>query len=92
MLQGVLKMELYWVAIDMYVAKLLPITILTYAVNCICFCHSMKTQHCCLYPCERHNLPLAVHPPPPSTPPPPTNPPAIRDSTVEVAENSAGVS
>ena len=39
-----------------------------YAVNCICFCYLVKTQHCCLCPCGRYNppwLPALPHHPPP---------------------------
>ena len=48
---------------DVCGAKLLPITVLAYAVNCVCPCHLMEIQHCCLYLNGRYNLPLAVYPP-----------------------------
>ena len=62
---------------DMSGAKLLLTTISTYSVNCVRFCHLMKTQHCCLCTIARHNLPLAAHPPPPPTPSQPHPPPYI---------------
>ena len=52
---------------DMCGAKLLQTTVSAYAVNCICFFHLLKTQHCSLCPCGMYNLPLAAHPPPPPT-------------------------
>ena len=33
-------------------AELLPITVSAYLMDCVCFCHLMKTQHCCLWPME----------------------------------------
>ena len=52
---------------DVSGAWLLPMTISTYPVDWVCFCHLLKTQHCCLCPNGRYNPPLATHPPPPST-------------------------
>ena len=52
-------------------AKLLPTTISAYPMDCVCFCHLLKTQHCCLCSNARYDLPPAGHsPPPPSSPPP----------------------
>ena len=53
---------------DLCGAKLLPTTVSACAVNCSEFCHLVKTQHCCLCPCEKYNPPLAVHPLPPTHP------------------------
>ena len=39
-----------------------------YPVDCVCFCHLLKTQHYCLYPDKRHDLTLAAHSPPLPTP------------------------
>ena len=50
-------------------AKLLPTTISAYPMDCVCFCHLLKTQHCCLCSNGRYDLPPAGHsPPPPSSP------------------------
>ena len=54
---------------DVSGTRLLPMTVSTYPVDWICFCHLLKTLHCCLCPSGRYNLPLATHPPPPPTPP-----------------------
>ena len=54
-------------------AKLLLTTTSVYPVHCACICPLLKTQHHCLCPNGRCNLPLASHPPPP--PPPPSHPP-----------------
>ena len=52
-------------------AKLLPMTVLAYPVDCICFCHLLKAiTNACMCPNGQYNLPLAAHPPtPPTTPP-----------------------
>ena len=42
--------------------KLLPMTVLAYAVDCVCFCHLLDTQHCCLCPNGQYNPPPASHP------------------------------
>ena len=60
---------------DMCDAKLLPTTVSTYPVVCVCFCHLLETEHCCLCSIRRHNLPSAAHLSPTTTPPPPTRPP-----------------
>ena len=51
-------------------AKLLLTTTSVYPVDCACICPLLKTQHHCLYPNGRFNLPLASHPllPPPVHP------------------------
>ena len=54
---------------DVSGARLLPTTVSTYPVDWVCFCHLLKTQHCCLCPSGSFNLPSAAHPPPPPTPP-----------------------
>ena len=54
---------------DVYVAKLMPMTVLTYAVNYIHFCYLVKTPHCCLCPCGRYSPPLAAQLSPTPTPP-----------------------
>ena len=53
---------------DVTGARLLPTTVSTCPVDWVPFCHSLKTQHCCLCPYGSFN------PPPPPTPPPPTHP------------------
>ena len=69
-------------------AKLLLITTSVYPVDCACICPLLKTQHHCLCPNGRCNLPLASHPPP--LPLPPSHPPtyhlihAIPDITITV--------
>ena len=65
--------------------KLLLTTASAYPVNCVCFCHLLKTQHCCLYPNGRysithvwlstHLIPPLSHPPTPLTQPSFTHPP-----------------
>ena len=35
---------------DVCGTKLLPATVLTYPVDCVCFCHLLETQHYCLCP------------------------------------------
>ena len=52
---------------DVSGARLLPTTVLTYLVDWVCFCHWLKTQHYCLCPNGSYNLPLATHPPSPTT-------------------------
>ena len=49
---------------DVSGAKLLLMTTSVYHVDCACFCPLLKTQHHCLCPNGRCNLPLASHPPP----------------------------
>ena len=55
--------------IDVYGAKLLPKTILAYPVDWlwVYLCHLLNTQHCCLCPNEKLDLPLAAHLPHPPT-------------------------
>ena len=63
---------------DVTGARLLTTTVSTCPVDWVPFCHSLKTQHCCLCPYGSFSPPLATHPPPPPTPPPscpPTPPP-----------------
>ena len=55
---------------DVTDARLLPMTVSTCPVDWVLFCHSLKTQHCCLCPYGSFNPPPAAHPPPPPTPPP----------------------
>ena len=62
---------------DVSDARLQPTTVLSYPVDRICFCHLLKTQHCCLYPNGRYNLPLATHLPQPPISPLPTCPTPI---------------
>ena len=50
--------------------KLLLMTVSSYQVDCGSFCALLKTQHCCLPPCEWFCLPSTSHPPPTPTPPP----------------------
>ena len=71
---------------DVTDTRLLPMTVSTCPVDSVPFCHSLKTQHCCLCPYGSFNPPPATHPPPPPTrplhppaasthpPPPPTRP------------------
>ena len=47
---------------DVCGARLLPVTVSAYAANYNHFCHLIKTQHCCLCPCERYNPPPTTHP------------------------------
>ena len=49
-------------SVYLYGAKLLPTTVSVYPVDCVNICHSLKTQHYCLCPNGRYNLPLAAHP------------------------------
>ena len=51
-------------------AKMLPTTVLAYhqPVDCVCFCHPLKTQHCYLGTNGKYNLPLTTHSPPVPTP------------------------
>ena len=67
---------------DVTGAILLPTTVSTCPVDSVPFCHSLKTQHCCMCPYGTFNLPLATHPPLH----PPTHPlyHSIRDITVAV--------
>ena len=67
---------------DVIGATLLPMIVLTYPIDWVCFCHLLKTQHCCLCPIGRYNLPLATHPPQPLPPIPLLR--AICDITVTV--------
>ena len=46
---------------DVSGARLLPKTVSTYPVDWVCFCHLLKTQHCCLCPNGRYNQPPAIH-------------------------------
>ena len=63
---------------DVTCARLLPMTISTCPVDWVPFCHSLKTQHCCMCPYGSFNLPPATHPPSTHpTPPPPTHSPPI---------------
>ena len=48
---------------DVTGARLLPTTVSTCPVDWVPFCHSLKTQHCCLCPYGSFNPPLATHPP-----------------------------
>ena len=57
-------------------AKLLPMTVYVYQVNCGSLCALLRTQCCCLPHCGWYCPPLASHPPPshpPSRPPTPIN-------------------
>ena len=45
-------------------AKLLLTTTSVYPVDCACICPLLKTQHHCLCPNGKCNLPSASHPPP----------------------------
>ena len=54
--------------------KLLLTTIWSYQVDCGSLCALLKTQHCCLPPCEWYCPPSASYPPPMPTPPPPARP------------------
>ena len=56
-------------------AKLLLMTTSVYPVDCACICPLLKTQHHCLCPNGRCNLPSASHPPPPPPYPLPPLPP-----------------
>ena len=73
-------------------AKLMLMTTSVYPVDCACICPLLKTQHHCLCPNGRCNLPSASHPPPlPQAPPTPFIH-AIPDITVtvkKVAQNPA---
>ena len=74
-------------------AKLLLRTTSVYPVDCACICPLLKTQHHCLCPNGRCNLPSASHPPlsPPSHPHHPLIH-AIPDITIavkKVAQNTA---
>ena len=54
---------------DMSGTRLLPTTVSTYPVDWVCFCHLLKTQHCCLCPSGRYTrlrLPTCLHHPPTS--------------------------
>ena len=62
---------------DVTGARLLPTTVSTCPVDWVPFCHSLKTQHCCLCPYGSFNLPQATHLPPPPTPPTPYNMPFL---------------
>ena len=62
---------------DVSGTRLLPMTVSTYPMDWVCFYHLLKTQHCCLSPSGKYNLPSATHPPPPPTPSPLTHPPPI---------------
>ena len=59
--------------------KLLPMIVLAYPVDCVCFCHLLNTQHCCLCPNGRYNPPPSSHPlhPPLAHPSPYTRHPLI---------------
>ena len=51
---------------DVSGAKLLPMTVLAYPMNCVCFCHILMIQHCCLCPNGRYlQLSTHIHYPPP---------------------------
>ena len=52
-----------WYYKDVCDAKLFPMTTLAYPIYCVCFCHLLRTQHCCLCPNGRYNLLLTAHPP-----------------------------
>ena len=69
---------------DVCSAKLLPTTVQEHPMDCVCFCHLLKIQHCCMCPSGRYNLPPPVHPPllytyptPPSCPLPYTYMPLV---------------
>ena len=53
---------------DVCGAKLLPTTASAHPVDCVCFCHLLKTDHCCLCQNERYNPTPAAHPLHPSHP------------------------
>ena len=55
---------------DMIGAKLLPMTVSAYPVDCVYVCHLLKTQHCCLCSSGRYTPPPAAHPSPPTHHPP----------------------
>ena len=38
------------------------LTVLVYPVDCVCFCHLLKTWRYCLCPNGRYNLTPAYHP------------------------------
>ena len=44
--------------------KLLPMSVLTYPVHCVCLCHLLGTQDHCLCPNGRVNLPSPCPPTP----------------------------
>ena len=52
-----------WHNEDVCDAKLLPMTTLAYSIDCVCFYHLLRTQHCCLCPNGRNKLLLTAHPP-----------------------------
>ena len=69
-------------------AKLLPMSVLIYPVDCVHFCHLLRTQHHCLFPNDWENPPLAF----PSTPTTPISlPPTIHDTydITAVVKNSS---
>ena len=71
-------------------AKLHPMAILAYPVDCDCLCHLLDTHYCCLYLNGSLNPPSAFHPP--HHLPPYTFARAIGDFTVAVkkaAQNPA---
>ena len=79
---------------DVSGAKLYPMAVLAYPVDCYCLCHLLNTQYCCLCLNSSLNPPSASHPslPPltPSHPPIPLH--ATCDITVavkKVVQNSA---
>ena len=60
---------------DVSGVRLLPMTVSTYRMDWVCFCHLLNTQQCCLYLDGRYNLSLATHPPAPTAHPIPSYPP-----------------
>ena len=59
---------------DVCGAKLQPMTVSAYPVDCDCLCHLLNTHYCCLCLNRMLNQPAAAHPPPPPNPPPSTHP------------------